>query len=545
MAKYTVQDTTTGKNITFEWNGEQPPTDADMEEVFAQAKTFDQPQQSKSTLPFNPPRKAVIAAEGANKGIANMLGMPVDIINTAISPIASLFGVTPSDKPVGGSEWMKEKILPPQTIKPEGLVENVISATGEQIPYALPGGMGLLSKAGRPLQSFMQVARPTVGAGVGVGTAREVMPDSPVAEMSGAMVGSLTPAATKPIMAWLQPKGKKLVESAMKIPPRSVPKEIRDQVVNTMIEKDIPFTEKGLSKVGNLLDDVNREIDTTIKAMPQTKTVKTVIPGKTVTYTIPGKIVKTESSKFAKNEGDPLWRMKSGGDLEEFKRMYTPMAQRPPKDIITQLPDEIITNKIGTIDMAEVSKRIDDLKGFYEKLGPAISKEFLKPLNRLQSKIANQGFITPVEAQEMKKTLYALNRKHYGELKTAQTEGYKAIARGLKEELVKQNPELAGLNKNAAELINLETILEKSLNRVGNYDIIRLGDTIMAGVGGVVGGYPGAASAGFFKRILEAPRVKVALGKALARAKKKPIPVPFVRAGIAAGAAQNYRSADE
>jgi len=61
----------------------------------------------------------------------------------------------------------------------------------------------------------------------------------------------------------------------------------------------------------------------------------------------------------------------------------------------------------------------------------------------------------------------------------------------------------------------------------------------------VVGGYPGAASAGFFKRILEAPRVKVALGKALARAKKKPIPVPFVRAGIAAGAAQNYRSADE
>ena len=64
-----------------------------------------QPQQSKSTLPFNPPRKAVIGAEGANKGIANMLGMPVDIINTAISPIASLFGVTPSDKPVGGSEW--------------------------------------------------------------------------------------------------------------------------------------------------------------------------------------------------------------------------------------------------------------------------------------------------------------------------------------------------------------------------------------------------------------------------------------------------------
>ncbi len=503
----------------------------------------DQPQQSKSTLPFNPPRKAVIGAEGANKGIANMLGMPVDIINTAISPIASLFGVTPSDKPVGGSEWMKEKILPPQTIKPEGLVENVISATGEQIPYALPGGMGLLSKAGRPLQSFMQVARPTVGAGVGVGTAREVMPDSPVAEMSGAMVGSLTPAATKPIMAWLQPKGKKLVESAMKIPPRSVPKEIRDQVVNTMIEKDIPFTEKGLSKVGNLLDDVNREIDTTIKAMPQTKTVtETVKATKQFTPIIEkypqgaGYTIKVGPNKYIMDHGAPrIFRNEA-----EAKPLLDNLVKNMPPD-----QPSTISREIGTIDMAEVSKRIDDLKGFYEKLGPAISKEFLKPLNRLQSKIANQGFITPVEAQDMKKTLYALNRKHYGELKTAQIEGYKAVARGLKEELVKQNPELANLNKNSAELINLETLLEKSLNRVGNYDIIRLGDTIMAGVGGVVGGYPGAASAGFFKRILEAPRVKVALGKALARAKKKPIPVPFVRAGIAAGAAQNYRSADE
>lgn len=52
MAKYTVQDTQTGKNVTFEWNDTQPPTDADMEEVFAQAKIFEQPQQGKSILPF-------------------------------------------------------------------------------------------------------------------------------------------------------------------------------------------------------------------------------------------------------------------------------------------------------------------------------------------------------------------------------------------------------------------------------------------------------------------------------------------------------------
>ncbi len=40
MPQYTVQDTTTGKQITFEWNDANPPTDSDMEEIFAQAKTM-------------------------------------------------------------------------------------------------------------------------------------------------------------------------------------------------------------------------------------------------------------------------------------------------------------------------------------------------------------------------------------------------------------------------------------------------------------------------------------------------------------------------
>ncbi len=38
MPKYTVEDKA-GKRITFEWSGSEPPTDSDMEEVFAAAKT--------------------------------------------------------------------------------------------------------------------------------------------------------------------------------------------------------------------------------------------------------------------------------------------------------------------------------------------------------------------------------------------------------------------------------------------------------------------------------------------------------------------------
>ncbi len=43
MAKYTVQDTRTGKTVTFEWNGESPPTEADMEQVFTEARVGQSP----------------------------------------------------------------------------------------------------------------------------------------------------------------------------------------------------------------------------------------------------------------------------------------------------------------------------------------------------------------------------------------------------------------------------------------------------------------------------------------------------------------------
>ena len=45
MAEYTVQDTQTGKTVTFQWNGDKPPNDADMNEVFTAART-QIPQQS-------------------------------------------------------------------------------------------------------------------------------------------------------------------------------------------------------------------------------------------------------------------------------------------------------------------------------------------------------------------------------------------------------------------------------------------------------------------------------------------------------------------
>ena len=45
MPDYTVRDKETGKTITFRWNGDAPPTDTDLAEVFAQARHVTPPAQ--------------------------------------------------------------------------------------------------------------------------------------------------------------------------------------------------------------------------------------------------------------------------------------------------------------------------------------------------------------------------------------------------------------------------------------------------------------------------------------------------------------------
>ncbi len=49
MPNYTVLDTTSGKKVTFNWNGQGTPTDADMEEVFSEARKVSPKEPKPST----------------------------------------------------------------------------------------------------------------------------------------------------------------------------------------------------------------------------------------------------------------------------------------------------------------------------------------------------------------------------------------------------------------------------------------------------------------------------------------------------------------
>jgi hypothetical protein len=175
--------------------------------------------------------------------------------------------------------------------------------------------------------------------------------------------------------------------------------------------------------------------------------------------------------------------------------------------------------KAGTeVNTQAVLDRVDELAKFYKNLPDP--RPYLQQLEEAKAAIMEyRGKTIPADvAQSMKRNLYVNLRKSYGEMKSISKEFDKSVARGIKEELETQIPELQGLNKKLADKINLETVLERAVNRVRNYDVIRLGDTVAAAAGAAAEGGPEGLGIGFIvKRVLEAPTVKARLAFALGK----------------------------
>lgn len=145
--------------------------------------------------------------------------------------------------------------------------------------------------------------------------------------------------------------------------------------------------------------------------------------------------------------------------------------------------------------------------------------------------------MTAQDAQAMKQGTYrALGKKSYGELKGASIEAQKALARGLKEEIANQFPELKNLNAQESKLLDLQPALERAVNRSSNHQLIGIGTPIAASAGEALTGSTSAgAVVGAMKMVLDNPFVKSKLAIALSKAAKIPI-------GQAAARVQAYSS---
>lgn len=133
--------------------------------------------------------------------------------------------------------------------------------------------------------------------------------------------------------------------------------------------------------------------------------------------------------------------------------------------------------------------------------------------------------LTAAEAQAMKQGTYRqLKGKAYGEMKTAEIEAQKALARGLKEELAAQFPELTALNAKEGALIGLEAALEKAVARTSTRQLIGL-DSPLAGAAVAAGTGSGTAGAvaAVMRETLRHPAVSTRLAIALSKGAKSPL----------------------
>ena len=231
MPVYTVEDSQSGKKIKFEWYGKKPPADSDMEEIFKQSG-------GGGEIPAVPPsseapewagkhptlygikgaakgvlRGAAVGASGFNKGVAGGVGIPVDIINTALGVVG-----LGSDTPVAGSKWIQENIMP-APIEAETVPEHILGAVGEQLGAAavpLAGILGYVAKTRKvtapvvkallgnlekmPLSELLKVeALMAVSMGTASGVTRSVT-DNPYADMAAQLMAGLGTAGAMSVV---------------------------------------------------------------------------------------------------------------------------------------------------------------------------------------------------------------------------------------------------------------------------------------------------------------------------------------------------------
>jgi hypothetical protein len=137
------------------------------------------------------------AISGANEGIAELLGAPVDIasqlINLGVGGANAAFGTDiPTVKdPMLGSGTFKAMMGPAISPPSEDPGKQVVRRVGQEFGAAAIPALGVAGRAARPLRVLGGEAALTAGSGAGAAAAEQIAPDNPWAELLGQVGGAL------------------------------------------------------------------------------------------------------------------------------------------------------------------------------------------------------------------------------------------------------------------------------------------------------------------------------------------------------------------
>lgn len=203
----------------------------------------------------------------------------------------------------------------------------------------------------------------------------------------------------------------------------------------------------------------------------------------------------------------------SKGGLEKLQDRIETLNQ--------SIKDEIASDPNRPIDPNKVATRADDAKA---KFAQQVNKRAdLKAIETSKDEFLdeNPGSMGAADAQAMKQGTYRVLKGKFGEQGSASVEAQKALARGLKEEIASQFPEIAKLNADESRLLDLQPVLERAVNRISNHQAIGIGTPVAGAAAKAVTGSGGvAAVASVLKGVLDNPGVKSRLAIAISKSSK-------------------------
>jgi hypothetical protein len=274
----------------------------------------------------------------------------------------------------------------------------------------------------------------------------------------------------------------------------------------TKIKKIASLGEK-ISKVGKALDPLTAISKVSKKSI-----------GKLIPKELPSKLFES-AAKFSTTLPVDVRRKLASTALTQ-RIMPTVKGLDKIRTKVNKFNDEITT----LIDTATDQGKKIPVQALFTKFGDLRKVMSGEPITRGRqiSKVAKEisvffkgkgkKFLTPAEAQELKKAIYKETESYYSKVANnpARIDAKQAIAKAAKESIEDIFPEIKQLNQAEGALLALRKELEKSASRISNRDLLGIGVPIKATAAGAAGG-PIGVLGGIAIGLFDTPNVKAKL----------------------------------
>lgn len=462
--KYTVQDTQTGKTVTFEWNHPTDPTDSDFEEVF-KAAGYRSPDQGKTLTPYVGGQMQDTRSPEARIPAETRPIIPTPKTTAALHPFSTIGRAV--GLPAAGA--VIDAATPQMRSLAEAIKTGLSTTSAPDIQTGLlRGGQAL----GEGAMAGLSALHPLGFAQFGASTeaASQASPD-----IRQVLSGIFNPVQT--LFNPQTPFGKELAKTA----------DIAGQVGVASLASKPELTARPRQAVADALSQSVYKIPPSIKLAERSQLLKTA------------------------QQYDITPRAKGVAKLDQQVGELKTAAEG--------LEKSAIENNNGNISMPDMLNSIDAIREKWSKSDTP--KDFIKVLDNYKTKVLAQQKpeLSIQDAIDLKRNLQdQLSKVYAQQMKINPTlresvlqEAKSSLENAVRSKLEDLIPGYKDVNSQIHKLLKLKPFVEQAAGRVSNQELARfkMGDLIFGSAGyGLEHGAMGSAAGIVIGRILTDPRVQ-------------------------------------